>query len=128
MECIFKGKQKERHPTKGIPLFRPGSFHLGSQRKATRKGTPLFDMGCSGTSTEVDLTEENMLDRSQLQALVEYQKSAAPGMLAEGQAEMLIGQGGVGGGVGLGVVCFFSVEAQARKRNRTQKEGCKNIL
>ncbi|CAJ1408561.1 unnamed protein product [Effrenium voratum] len=34
---------------------------------------------------------ENMLDRSQLQALVEYQKSAAPGMLAEGQAEMLIG-------------------------------------
>jgi len=31
------------------------------------------------------------LDRSQLQALVEYQKSAAPGMLAEGQAEMLIG-------------------------------------
>ncbi|CAK9007277.1 unnamed protein product [Durusdinium trenchii] len=34
---------------------------------------------------------ENLLDRSQLQALVEYQKSAAPGMLAEGQAEMLIG-------------------------------------
>lgn len=36
-------------------------------------------------------SEENLLDRSQLQALVEYQKSAAPGMLAEGQAEMLIG-------------------------------------
>ncbi|CAE7827979.1 Cnnm2 [Symbiodinium sp. CCMP2592] len=34
---------------------------------------------------------ENLLDRSQLQALVEYQKSAAPGMLVEGQAEMLIG-------------------------------------
>lgn len=34
---------------------------------------------------------ENLLDRSRLQALVEYQKSAAPGMLAEGQAEMLIG-------------------------------------
>eukprot|EP00438_Fugacium_kawagutii_P020069 Skav201049 [mRNA] locus=scaffold3386:366734:374090:- [translate_table: standard] len=34
---------------------------------------------------------ENLLDRSQLQALVEYQKSAAPGALAEGQAEMLIG-------------------------------------
>ena len=31
------------------------------------------------------------MDRSRLQALVEYQKSAAPGMLAEGQAEMLIG-------------------------------------
>ena len=38
--------------------------------------------------------KENLLDRSQLQALVEYQKSAAPGMLAEGQAEMLIGAAG----------------------------------
>lgn len=34
---------------------------------------------------------ENMLDRSQLRALVEYQKSAQPNMLANGQAEMLIG-------------------------------------
>lgn len=37
------------------------------------------------------IPQENLLDRSQLQALVEYQKSAAPGVLAEGQAEMLIG-------------------------------------
>lgn len=34
---------------------------------------------------------ENMLDRSQLRALVEYQKTAQPNMLAKGQAEMLIG-------------------------------------
>jgi len=38
---------------------------------------------------------ENMLDRSQLRALVEYQNAAAPGMLANGQAEMLIGALGV---------------------------------
>jgi len=34
---------------------------------------------------------ENMLDRSQLRSLVEYQKAAQPNMLAHGQAEMLIG-------------------------------------
>lgn len=39
---------------------------------------------------------ENMLDRSQLRALVEYQKAAVPGMLAQGQAEMLIGALGFG--------------------------------
>jgi len=34
---------------------------------------------------------ENMLDRGQMRSLVEYQKAAMPGMLAAGQAEMLIG-------------------------------------
>lgn len=34
---------------------------------------------------------ENLLDRSQLRALVEYQKAAQPNMLARGQAEMLKG-------------------------------------
>eukprot|EP00931_Biecheleriopsis_adriatica_P026430 TRINITY_DN16087_c1_g1_i1.p1 TRINITY_DN16087_c1_g1~~TRINITY_DN16087_c1_g1_i1.p1 ORF type:complete len:552 (+),score=125.21 TRINITY_DN16087_c1_g1_i1:205-1860(+) len=38
---------------------------------------------------------ENLLDRSQLRALVEYQEAAAPGMLAQGQADMLIGALGV---------------------------------
>lgn len=51
-----------------------------------RLGSPI-----SSPHLSHPLSEENLLDRSQLQALVEYQKSAAPGMLAEGQAEMLIG-------------------------------------
>eukprot|EP00933_Yihiella_yeosuensis_P030670 TRINITY_DN2427_c1_g1_i2.p1 TRINITY_DN2427_c1_g1~~TRINITY_DN2427_c1_g1_i2.p1 ORF type:complete len:523 (+),score=80.82 TRINITY_DN2427_c1_g1_i2:62-1570(+) len=38
---------------------------------------------------------ENLLDRSQLRNLVEYQQAAMPGMLAVGQAQMLIGALGV---------------------------------
>jgi len=34
---------------------------------------------------------ENLMDRSQLRSLVEYQKASMPGMLVKGQAEMLIG-------------------------------------
>lgn len=38
---------------------------------------------------------ENLLDRAQLRTLVEYQHAAVPGMLAKGQAEMMIGALGV---------------------------------